>query len=249
MNKLNKNRKGLIIEALLRLIIAVALLVVIFNIGKLVAGAMFGGSALQNSFGKFVEEVDNIDVSMKQAIIYLEPDTAIIGFSSGADAFRCIGCTSRNSEETTSYFKKPENEQCSGKNCICLCQKSLQIESSKYPLRIGCEKLLCNTLNSNLAAMVKIDANKESSGKWAGGFFFLRKDLGSYILNSEPNGLPQKGNKFTVFVRKENINGTAYAAVCPLAGCALANALPPFKDDGRGKTFTEKYTDSPLQIY
>ncbi|MBI2654704.1 hypothetical protein HYX02_07925 [Candidatus Woesearchaeota archaeon] len=229
-----KNKSGIILEALLRLIISVIVIVFVFNLGRNIAAAVLGTN-LEENFHKFVNEMENLDVDSKQTLVFLKKDSSIIGFSQNAQDFRCYGCGSAQSMDIISYFKKPENEECGKSNdknaCICLCVKPLQVDKAKQPYEMKCERILCRSLRSNLDIIDNVelkshldklekrdnvDYSKLKSAKWVGGFLYEKHNRGDLVSN----GLPQPvAYRFTVNLERKNIGDKTYIAVCPSSGC------------------------------
>src|SRR3989338_10110793 len=122
-----RNRKGLIIEALMRIIIMVVLVVIVFNIGKKVAEAAFGGNDALQSLENLVNDMNSLEEGRStQAILSMDEGEAIIGFSKNANEFKCYGCqqatiTGYTSSILYSSITKPSNKECSNSACICAC--------------------------------------------------------------------------------------------------------------------------------
>ena len=217
-------KKGLIVEALMRVIIAVVLVVIAFNIGKKVAEAAFGGSNLQEPFNKFVQEINKVEGS-KEAFIILETNTAIIGFSKDKD-YQCYGCGACPKEKLETQFKHHPNAECKDSACVCLCLKGLpKIKGEQQVLDISCENLQCKKLNSDIYPKIelgdlvykKYGSNFNRLSSWQGGFLYAR-DVGE--VSASISGLPKNSErKMTVFLEKKNVGGNTYVAVCPVAPC------------------------------
>lgn len=225
-----KGKKGvtLPVEFLVRILFMIFLVLVVFTIGKEAGKYIFAGffgTDLEKNFNEFVDEMNKpfeANVPSRQAFINLDSNTAIIGFSTTADGFRCIGC---GSSDITSYFEKPNNNECNSKSCVCLCPKSLQI-GQLTPYKMQCDKIKCRSLNKDLAEMVELKdyiekVEKENSveysflrnAKWSGGFLFERHFRATFVSN----GLPQPlSNRFSVYVNKGEGN---LLIICPGPDC------------------------------
>ncbi len=221
-----KGRKGIMVYALMLMIITVVLLFSFFKLGARVAEAIgFGTSKLEPEFDRLAKELNSLNAKSRQEFMFLEPNTAIIGFSRDADSFKCISCGSES--YIISYFNKPKVKECGDSNdkksCICLCKTQLQVAKSG---EMKCDDIVCKTLKKDLINSVELkdyilefEKNTRDNydflkkAKWEGGFLYERKD---YFTN----GLPwYQGNKFTVFLQQDNIDGNDYVAVCPDSGC------------------------------
>lgn len=232
-----KNRKGVTIpvEGLVRIIIMISLVIIVFSIGKEIGKYVlkyFFGTDLEGNFNNFADDLNKLSAmesQSRQVFITLDQNTAIIGFSRHSDAFRCFACGSGTNTDITSFFNKPDAQECKDKPCVCLCPTPLQIDLSKSPYEMKCDKIKCKSLNENLAETINLkqyiqELGKEwqqqfsflSNAKWTGGFLFERQSRGDFISN----GLPQKpGSRFTVYVNKERVENNNYIIVCPGAEC------------------------------
>lgn len=231
-----KGRKGveLPVEFLVRVLFMIFLVIVVFTIGKEAGKYVFAslfGTDLEKNFNEFVDELNKpfaADVPSRQAFITLDSNTAIIGFSTAAESFRCFGC---GSSDITSYFDKPNNNECNGKSCVCLCPKSLQIGQSA-PYKMQCDKIKCRSLNKDLAEVVELknyieklekENNVEYSflknAKWTGGFLFEIHFRTTFVSNGLPRPL---GRRFSVYVNKGGTEGNFFLTVCPGPDCKYA---------------------------
>lgn len=228
-----KNKKGISfgIDAFSRLIIMIVAFWFVFEFGGKVWAAAFGGSNIQEEFNKFVAQVNELNVRSRQAFVVLDKNTAIVGFSKNADSFKCLSCGSLRTE-ITSYFKKPDNKECKEQNenkaCICLCKKSIIIDKSTQPYGMKCDEPLCKTLKKDLIDSVELkdyieelEKNGQSypflkNSRWSGGFLYEKQSGIDFILNGLPK---QQGNRFTVFIQQDVIDGKEYVAVCPHTKC------------------------------
>lgn len=239
-----KGKKGvsLPVEFLVRVLIMIFLVIVVFNVGKTVGKSLFSGffgNDLEKNFDEFVDELNkpfSIDVPSRQAFITLDTNTAIVGFSSSSNNFKCFNCGSGNSRAPlTSEFEKPAINECRGKSCVCLCPKGLQITDSN-PYKMKCDKMKCRTINKELAESVelknyieKIEREQQTdfsflkNAKWTGGFLFERHSRNTFTSN----GLPQPpGRRFTVYVNKDGTEDKFYITLCPGPDCKYSFEQP-----------------------
>ncbi|MBI2541388.1 hypothetical protein HYV80_01640 [Candidatus Woesearchaeota archaeon] len=231
-----KSRKGvaLPVEFLVRVLFMIFLVIVVFNVGKEAGKYIFAGffgTDLEKNFEEFADELNKpftANAPSRQAFITLDSNTAIIGFSTSADSFRCFGCGSE-SPDITSFFDKPNSNECSGKSCVCLCPKPLQINTGTKPYEMKCDKIKCIAINKDIAETVELKnyidkIEKETqveyrylkNAKWTGGFLFERHSRGDFVSN----GIPQpQGRKFSVYVNKEGTGDNFFLSVCPGPDC------------------------------
>lgn len=234
-----KNKKSLVVYALITLVIAAVLVFVVFKFGGRVAEAvapfLFGNKA-EETLNKFTAEIGKIELNnQKQVFVTLDPNSAIIGFSKNSNSFKCIACGSQ-SKDITSSFTKPEREQCNNKPCVCLCSNAFQVDKSTTPYVMKCDsqKMICKTLDNDLVGIVELkkyveQLNKAEPGKypstnakWIGGFLFERHNRGDFVSSGLPS--PQLP-RFIVYAKKENINGIVYIEICPGSECSYSIPL------------------------
>lgn len=228
-----KDRKSLAVENLVRtLFTVIALVAVAFIIKPYAAEAfnsLFEGN-LEQTFNSLVQEINNLNVKSKLVFINLDPNTAIVGFSSNAKEFRCFGCGS-DTKDMTSYFVKPDDDACKNSACACLCPKGLVLHDLRGnpPFEMKCDKPICKPLKKDLFDVIEHKENKEQQGqtgysklkntKWTGGFLYDRNSRGDFISN----GLPQmQSGRFTVVVTQDNTEKGTYIAVCPNNECTYS---------------------------
>ena len=227
-----KNKRGIVIEALLRIIIMVVLVVVVFNIGKNVAEAFFGSSDALQSVENLANELNSNSFQndeRRQSFLSLEKGTAIIGFSKNAKDFRCYTCPQiyAVSEESLPYYSidKPSNAECNGKACICACLKGFaSTTKSDTESKVTCKSFSCKALNYDLPNKISLeDALKSRNIQiaiypyWENGFFFVR--WGGAETPSNGMGTPADIRKITIFIEKKQANGEMLVAACPAAPC------------------------------
>lgn len=226
-----KKKRALVLDALARIVVMVIAVLLVFNIGKKIAeSAGIGVSDIQEQFNKFVDEVNNLEVGdVNHVFVNLDMNTAIVGFSKNTDAYRCYSCgTPRDGLSTV--FKKPNNEQCKNKACICLCRGLLTIDKTLgQPYTMQCDSMVCKTLKQDLAGytelaryfenLEKIEPQKYDKlkqSKWEGGFFLERHSRNDFVSNALPS--PQL-RRFTVFLDKEQRGEAIFTTVCPGFDC------------------------------
>src|SRR3989338_1727707 len=225
---MNKNKKAIIVEALMRIIIMIILIVLVVNIiykvGRQIG--IFGGGVGQESFENLVNEINLLsEAESKQAILYMDEGTAVIGFSKNTKEFRCYGCPQAFLSNAILYsIQKPSNNDCQDKPCICLCLYGL-ISSplSGSESKINCERFSCRTLKQDIVpkislegALKKRNVQLASYPYWENGFLFVRiKDP-----ETPSNGMPPNSiGRTTLFIEKKKINQENYVGACPLFPC------------------------------
>src|SRR3989344_8229792 len=225
MNK----KKGMAIEALMRIIIAVILLFIAIRVGQKVI-SIFAGSDAPKSLETFTEELNDLkNDESKSAFVILDPDMAVIGFSKSATEFRCYGCL--NDKEYSGkliYYsmKKPAYSECSDKACACVCLSDFSaLPASEGEAReLYCRKFYCRTLTTDIASDLSLQGPRKRSGVdlpsypyWQNGFMFVRATSSS----TPSNGMnpPNSDRKQAICIAKINRGGNFYSAALPLA-CA-----------------------------
>lgn len=225
-----KSKKGIVIEALMRIIIMIVLVVIVFNIGKRIANTFFGGDSNLKSFDNFFSEINSLDDGGKEVFLSMDEGTAVIGFSKNAKEFRCYGCeqvyNSKYSDKLLYYsIKKPSNEYCNGKTCVCLCLKGFR--KSPYSgdeSKINCESFSCKELKQDIYSKISLEEALKKKGMsiavypyWENGFFYVRSKNTETPLNGmfPPNDIM----KTTLYIEKKKINDNVYLGACPLLPC------------------------------
>ncbi len=230
------NKKGLIIEALIRTVIAVILVVVVLNIGKNAgeAAGLWGVSQSAKSFGNLADKLnfpDLKDGDSRQELISMDKGTAIIGFSKGYD-YECYGCGGDPKDKLTAKFHRPQNTECKDSSCLCLCLEGLpKIRGGQQILDITCGKLQCRKLDTHIVTKVELGElieKKYGSGhskfsSWQGGFLIAR-DTGE--VDAAISGLPKsQQNTITLTIEKRSVSGILFIGVCPGLPCIKAELL------------------------
>ena len=224
-----RNRKGLIIEALMRIIIMVVLVVIVFNIGKKVAEAAFGGNDALQSLDNLANEMNSLQERRStQAFLSMDEGMTIIGFSKSGNEFRCYGCqqatiAAPSQNVLYSSITKPPNKECSNSACICACFKSTLNQEPSGNFKINCESISCKSLKFDVPKKISLETALESQNiqlggmypYWENGFMFARRKVGA---NTPLNGmLYNDERKITLYIEKKLANNEILVAACPLA--------------------------------
>lgn len=219
-------KKGLVLNALMRIIIAIVTLFFVFKACTAVADVFTGTKGYTSSFSQFVDEVNTLkNLEAREAIVTLPEASAIIGFAKSTDQFRCIGCG--NQFSSTEYFfeiPKPDNEACKTTSCACLCfDASLgeQSQQGNFNIRpFNCEQASCKKITHDIMEVISLEKAVRDQGrqlanypKWEGGFIFIRSDDISNGYKKEEN------RRFTVAIERQDIGGGPRVAACPVLPC------------------------------
>lgn len=230
-----KFKKGMIIEALMRTIIAVVLILIVLNIGKNVADAMFGGSNSLKSLENLANKLNSNELQegfSREELISLDRGTALIGFSRGWD-YECYGCGRKSSDQLESRFKRPSDHECQNSACICLCLKGLPQNrgSEQDVLDITCSRLVCKKINENIVPKIDLGEKpyRAANGRplrhsisWQGGFLYAR-DAG---LDGSISGLLRNSQStIQVIIEKKSVSGITFVGVCPSLPCIKEELL------------------------
>ena len=220
------NKKAIVVEALMRIIIAVVLVVIVFNIGKKVALAIFGGGDALQSFENLAQEINSFrGIESKQTFLSMDEGTAVIGFSKNTKEFRCYGCPQAFSPTPFYYsIQKPSNDNCNGKPCMCLCLKGLKSSPlSGSESKVTCDSFSCQTLTEDISPKISLESSLkkrniqlENYPYWENGFFFVRRGNAETPLN----GMPSNDiRKITLFIEKKTAGNNVYVGACPTSPC------------------------------
>lgn len=197
----------MILSALVRIIIAIAVLflIVIPACNKLRA---YLSNSETESFGAFVDKINKMDSNSKEDFAFrLEEKSAVVGFSKDANRYECFNCyVGTASPRATIIFNRPADQDgCSGGvPCACLCS-SLKLEQEN-PKVAQCSSLLCKKISS--ATMGNLDVTGKTIVKkypfggtehWNNGFLFVNGVAGANglrLYNENPMLLyiEKKGN-------------------------------------------------------
>ena len=230
------NKKGLVIEALIRTVIAVVLVVVVLNIGKNAgeAAGLWGTSQSLKSLENLADKLNSPDLKdgdSRQELISMDKATAIIGFSKGYD-YECYGCGGDPKDKLTAKFNRPQNIECKDSSCLCVCLEGLpKIRGGQQILEITCSKLQCRKLDTDIITKIELGElieKKYGSGNrkfssWQGGFLIAR-DTGE--ADAAISGLPQNlRNTITLTIEKRSVSGIPFIGVCPGFPCIKTELL------------------------
>lgn len=212
-----KNKKSLAPEALVRTIIAVAIvLLIVFPLADKLHSVFFGNiKKYDESFDKFVNEINAMGQGRETLQMAMKDTSAIIGFSKNAERFECFNCYVGIQNRPTIIYDKPKNSECAGKACICLCQEGFKLEEvtngtfgvvTKYG---KCSQLVCKSVSLDISerAPVKlypgIDVWFTTLGGgteyWKNGFLYLRGVSGA-------NGLKLYNEEYNNFIVERSGN-------------------------------------------
>lgn len=227
---MTRGKKAILFEAFGRIILMIIAIWAVFNVGKIIAQAAgIGTSDIGEEFNRLAKEINELRVGdVNQVFVTLDTGTSIIGFSKTSNSYECYDCGTEKGG-LSSFFKKPNNEQCSNQPCICLCRLP-KTANTIAPYEITCENMPCKPLNEDLAAFVELrkyfeDLEKRDpekytkllNAKWKGGFLLERHSRNDFKFNALPS--PQS-RRFTAFVEKEQRGNMVYTTVCPGFDCA-----------------------------
>lgn len=231
---MRRKKATILFEAFARILLMVIAIWAVFNIGKMIARAAgVGASDIEEEFNRFVREINELKVGdAAQVFVTLDPNTAIIGFSKDAKSYKCFNCGTQKKDIST-FLKKPDNEQCNNKACICLCRSPLIIDKTVLitPYEMRCEKIKCQTLNENedLAGTTELRKHFEEldrrepqkytalmDARWESGFLLERHSRNDFVSNGLPS--PQL-RRLTIFIQKEQRGNTIFTTVCPGFEC------------------------------
>ncbi|MBI1934895.1 hypothetical protein HYS31_00495 [Candidatus Woesearchaeota archaeon] len=224
------NKKAIVLEALGRIVIVAIIIYFFFDWGAKAANLVWGDDA-KDSFENLANKLNADDFKVnegKPAFILLNDKTAVIGFSKNSKEFRCHNC-GVGTVETYLSVKKPSNEECDNKPCMCLCSSGLDSEpESDVGTNIKCKEFSCETLMNDITPKIELKDTLNKIYKrelgyeypppypyWENGFFFVR-DTSLKILSGIPKG---KDRRITIAIEKENLGSVDYVAVCPELPC------------------------------
>jgi hypothetical protein len=153
----------------------------------------------------------------------------VFGFSKTGN-FECYGCGNLEKGKLSSFFTRPQNEECKDSACICLCTSpsvpSDPTKSSTEPQEIKCKKATCRKTNYEISSGYEVkrffkSISASDTASWKNGFVYAR-DIGD---NTVPiTGMPRnKERTFSLFLERETANGINYIGVCPVKPCIEQN--------------------------
>lgn len=186
----------MIVSALVSIIIAVVIfLLVILPGGKKIEAAFFGGNS--ETLETFVNGINSVvPEKTEDFVLQLNENSAVIGFSKDAAAYKCFKCVEGMQESIT---PKPDNPECNGKACVCFCDKEFEANGpglSGSHWNGKCNKpFTCKELNSQINIADKTVIGKTggsltgSDKYWEKSFMFGRnvesQMTGSQFINKE----------------------------------------------------------------
>jgi hypothetical protein len=203
-----KNKKSLVLESLVRLVVTIGvLLLIVFPAGERVYTAFFGSDTKYlQSFEEFVNNINDMRLERETFSIRLREESAIAGFSKNSDKFECYNCYVGVQDRPTIIFNKPKTQDCSGRACICLCKDDFKLNNdilNGKTIKVAeCEELTCKSLNKDIVENlpVKIYPGFKMFGfqilggaeYWKNGFLFANGVTGTNglkLYNQESNNL------------------------------------------------------------
>ncbi len=211
-----KNKKALVLKALIRIIIAViVLLLVVIPACNMISKLFFSSGSSIKAFEEFVNGINEMPPDSKEAFllelgegITMGTGSAIVGFSKTGN-YKCDECVKcgpgvamwRGDMKIT----RPSNPECAGTACIFLCDGNfMMLSACGAGTGIGeCEEYICMPLNSNIDIVDETtikDRTVLPDVLWHNGFLFL-----NYI--PFVNGLEiNKEKQRTLYVEKNKGN-------------------------------------------
>ena len=228
-------KKGLIIEALIRTIITIFLVVIVLNIGKNAgeAAGLWGISQSIKSLENLANKLNSPDLKdgdSRQELIDLEQGDAIIGFSKDSKQLRCYGCQQIYGAAFSGsllYYTitKPLNKECDNKACVCVCSKEfVKTSLSGEETKITCGSFSCRTLEHDIAQKITLETALKKKNiqiatypYWENGFFFVRRKNADTPLNGMMP--PPDAITTALYIEKKLINQKIFIAACPDLPC------------------------------
>lgn len=189
--KLFNGKKGesetISMDALIRWIGAAFLALAILFIGCRAWG-QFSAHTSSKSFENFIGDIDKMTRRDSTLTISMQPKSAIIGFSRGAQRFECFNCGIGNQNRPSAVFDKPSHEACIGSSCICLCSEFKLEEGSidGKSTQIGkcLSKLICQPVKYNIVdkTIVHVYPSTGVQEYWKNGILFANGIAGANRL-------------------------------------------------------------------
>ncbi len=239
----------MVIETLIRIILAFLLVVAALGIGKAIGRTFLGGQVEMEFFKKLITTLEGMPQGTAAFDIRLEQGSSIIGISSGAASFKCHNCLDQfrqvpnapaGSKAAVMFgktvwldfeFKRPETECSLDKSCLCLCRGTQYQEISSgddIHGEINCKQKFCQSINVDFWQELSLKKAQQGTaitdnGKWENGFFYtrLKKAITSNTDNIPTNGILPYHYELKTEVSLEKLDTTigAKAMVCPYRGC------------------------------
>lgn len=186
----NNKKSIMVMDAILRLVIALAALFVLVIPGCVWIRENFLDSDKKyiQSFEEFVDGINEMNLkTIDSFFLEMKKKSAIIGFKKGADTFTCQKCLPLYSGLTTYYHTitvdKPSNSECSEGACVCLCNEEFTLDDAEYDSKENifyyggnCKNFKCSSLNHDIVQRTII--NKKENIEWKDGFLLLRDVMG-----------------------------------------------------------------------
>lgn len=204
----------LTLEALIRVILAIAVIVLLFPACSKIRDAIYNpDSKYISSFNNFVEDINDMGLNRKESFsVMLSKDSAIIGLSKEGKGFEYQKAEG-TLESLQSKFEKPSVSQCTGSACICLCSG---ISYNPVSRGISCKELKCKELNQQEASSDNIlffnpfiGAGNGKYDYWKNGFLFGRN------LGYAYNGIQEKNTESNTFLaEKKKVGEKTIVNIC-----------------------------------
>jgi hypothetical protein len=236
----NMKKKAMIIEALMRTLLMIGLLVLSFYAVAKVYRAISpekDESYLKNMVGILNELGDG---SIRPFLLGLSENSALVGFSRGAADFRCVGCagSQKSTDWETLQITKPQVPECASSACVCLCSdisKSEKSTPTQSPYRLlstlSCRQTKCKQLINNIPEKLYLleshgatfyqNVNAQNWPYWENGFFFENsKEIQNGILNEDI--------KKELSLQAKMLQGSLFVAACTVEtkGCMYEVPMP-----------------------
>jgi len=263
-----KNKKSLILEALVRIIIAAVILFVIVIPACNIVGELFFYDVDTSSFEEFVDRINEMPSERIEQFAFalqLNKKSAIIGFDSSTNPFKCEGCGSGESYDNPDRtIDKPDSQECIDKACVCLCDKSFEINQITG---VGkCIKdFLCKPLNEYIDLVGNTILGKKNFFPWdykywRNGFLFTRdtdnaNGLGKNTEKDLNLQVERKGSIIGVCneeILRYNLNKLALFGVTCINQEDLVEEYDTFQFLGEPNDegiYTTKFVGSPILYY
>ena len=227
-------KKGMAIEALMRIIIAVILLFIAIKVGQKVA-SIFSGSDAPKSLETFTDDINNLgNGESKQSFIILDPNMAVIGFSKNAVEFRCNGCIQETAEfkdgvrpsnpNLDQYYsmKKPSYSECTNNACVCVCLSDFGVLPNSHgdSRELYCRKFYCRTINTDVSPKIYLQIPLQKKKivlpaypYWENGFMFSRRSSSNIPSNGMDTANTERSQ--VVCITKTKIADIYYSQAYP----------------------------------
>ncbi|MBR9706317.1 hypothetical protein GOV14_04730 [Candidatus Pacearchaeota archaeon] len=214
-----RNKKGIVIEALVRITIVVAIFIlIIFPACNKLSAGIYGESDVE-MFSAFVTKLNDLqDNTQKPVFLKIKKkEQAIIGFSKDSSGYQFTSSplikSGKEKQILFFEFKKPNTPECTETSCMCLCKKGFGTEENSQLItceQLYCEKLNFDIINPNLISLsTHPSINNYDLHYWEGGFLIGRG------IKSDYNGIPRENNQRTIkVIEKRKIGNKLFLGVC-----------------------------------